>query len=185
MVFRDAVRPQISMEILASGLHGIFQEEVRVKGREAQGVWRDEFERGNVFLFAEEAVVFDGGRYARLGILQMPYFPHNASYLGATLQAAYRASDAPPPVVRVVANLLVEETHYTVFYSVPAHMFLSADTPLREVEIVRNRLQADGARIFPRLKQAMVTWLATCQLTGFAKAQTPYKLPAGTGREPR
>lgn len=178
VIFKDARNPEFKIEIVGAPLHAIYQEEYWDKGVEARGVWRAEFERGHVFLLDERAVVLRNGLPARLGVLQMPYWPESASYMGTFLVEAYRASDAPPPVVRTIANLVVGETHYTAYYSVPARPFLPVGIPLRDVELTKQGLEARRDHVVATVTQAMVSWLSTCALTGFAKAQVPYQPPA-------
>lgn len=178
--FTDVADEQIQIEILGSGIHGIHQEEYRLKGENAKGVWREQFERGHVLLMGEKMVRLNDGQAARLGVLQMPYWPPDASYLGISLSEAYRTSEAPPVIVRVIANLMVEETHYTAMYSVPAKRFVPADTPLRDVELMRAALATQKAEVIKTMTNAMTKWLATCRLTGFAKAQIPYRPPSSS-----
>lgn len=178
--FTDTANAQIRIEISASGIHGIHQEEYRQKGENAKGVWREEFERGHVLLMGEKAIRLDNGQAARLGVVQMPYWPPEAAYLGFSLSESYRTSEAPPVIVRVIANLMVEETHYTAMYSVPAQRFMPPDTPLRDVERARAALTANKAEVLRTMMGAMTKWLATCELTGFAKAQIPYHPPVAS-----
>lgn len=178
IVFRDQVERQVSLEVNAAGIHGIYQEEYWAKGRAAQGVWRMSFERGFVSLLQEGEIEVRPGFYARMGMQQFPYYDPAASYMGRMLAENYRLSDAPPPIVRVVANLMVEETHYTAIYSVPARWFLPKDTPLREVEVIRTRLLERRQAIWDKVTEAFGTWLATCDLTPFARAQVPYRPPS-------
>ena len=175
--FRDPANPAVTLEINAAGIHGVYQEEYAAKGRAANGVWRMLFERGFVSFLDEVEMEPRPGLYVRMGVTQFPYYQSSASYMGQGLAAQYRASSEPPPVVRVVANLMVEETHYTAIYTVPAHWFLPEGVPLRDVEAVRRLLLERIDRITPRLTEALAVWLAECELTAFAKAQVPYQPP--------
>lgn len=176
--FRDPTDPSVTLEVNASGIHGIYQEEYAAKGRAADGVWRMLFERGFVSLLDEVEIEPRSGFYVRMGVAQFPYYHRSESYMGQGLAVQYQASREPPPVLRVVANLMVEETHYTAIYTVPAHRFLPETVPLRDVEQVRNALLERIDRITPRLTGALGGWLAGCDLPPFAKAQVPYRPPA-------
>ncbi len=177
VTFRDVTNPEMKLEIVGAPLHSIYQKEYGEKGVFAGGVWRAEFERGHVFLIAERAVVLSNGHPARLGVLQTPYWPEDASYMGAFLAESYRTSESTPPAVFTIANLVIGETHYTAYYFVPARMFLSPEIPLRDVEQVKEGLLRRKDRVAAVVTDAMTAWLSTCALTGFAKAQIPYEPP--------
>lgn len=170
------------IEILGAGLHPVYQEEYWRLGRAATGVWRSQFERGHVRLFGEAEVALGDDLYARLGVLQWPYWPPGASYMGIGLAEGYRDSRSPDPAVIVMANIVVGETHYTAHYWIAVDVFLPAQPPLRDVEVVRAGLEARQDEVTAEAMAAMTAWLRTCRLTPFARAPEPYRPPAAAER---
>ena len=91
------------------------------KEPEHPSIYISGFRSGNLGLIKEEITTDQKGRKVGIALLQLPYWPDEQTLLGLNFHHDYLVNKKGPPLVLILANLIVNQIHYQIRFEEPFH----------------------------------------------------------------
>ena len=89
------------------------------KEPEHPSIYTSGFRSGNLGLIKEEITTDQKGRKVGIALLQLPYWPEEQTLFGLNFHQDYLVNKKGPPLVLILANLIVNKIHYQIRFEEP------------------------------------------------------------------